>query len=166
MLPLRGGSYWGNESRAGVFALNLNNPRTLSNADVGFRAASPPQPDIQSLRTLFQSRGDKGICPLAEIGTIRIGSRPALPLRGGNWNDSTRAGVFALNLWNPRTNSNSNVGFRAALPLRPDAQGLWAMCQCEGDKGACFRAVQVRQKTKTSWKPLVARRVPGERRDT
>ena len=38
-LPLRGGSYYGNESRAGVFALNLDNPRAHSNANIGFRAA-------------------------------------------------------------------------------------------------------------------------------
>ena len=39
MLPLRGGSYWDNQARAGVFALNLNEPRANSNADIGFRAA-------------------------------------------------------------------------------------------------------------------------------
>ena len=37
-LPLRGGSWW-NTSGAGVFALNLNNPRGYSNWNVGFRAA-------------------------------------------------------------------------------------------------------------------------------
>ena len=86
---------------------------------------------------------------------LKNGSKSALPFRGGNWNDASRAGVFALNLDWPRTNSNWNVGFRAALPLRPDAQSLRALCQCEGDKGGCFHAVQVRQKTQTSWKPLV-----------
>ena len=74
LLPLRGGSYWGNESRAGVFALNLNNPRTLSNANVGFRAASPPHPDIQSLRALFQSRGIKGFAPLPRSGQSESGA--------------------------------------------------------------------------------------------
>ena len=38
-LPFRGGSCWDYLSRAGVFALNLNNPRASSNWDVGFRAA-------------------------------------------------------------------------------------------------------------------------------
>ena len=37
-LPLRGG-YWADVSRAGVFALNLNVTRLLSNQFVGFRAA-------------------------------------------------------------------------------------------------------------------------------
>jgi len=38
-LPLRGGSYWGYESGAGVFALYLFDPRAHSNLGVGFRAA-------------------------------------------------------------------------------------------------------------------------------
>ena len=37
-LPLRGGSYW-NGSGAGVFALNLNNSRGISDINVGFRSA-------------------------------------------------------------------------------------------------------------------------------
>ena len=39
-----------------------------------------------------------------------------LPFRGGNWNNGAGAGVFALNFNNPRSNSNANIGFRAALP--------------------------------------------------
>ena len=38
-----------------------------------------------------------------------------LPIRGGNWNNGANAGVFALNLNNPRSNANSNIGFRPAL---------------------------------------------------
>ena len=38
-----------------------------------------------------------------------------LPLRGGSWNGQSRTGVFALNLNNPRANSGSNIGFRAAF---------------------------------------------------
>ena len=41
-LPLRGGNY-GNQASAGVFALTFNNARSLSNANVGFRAALPPR---------------------------------------------------------------------------------------------------------------------------
>ena len=37
-------------------------------------------------------------------------------IRGGNWNDGTRAGVFSLNLNNGPSNWNSNVGFRCVLP--------------------------------------------------
>lgn len=35
------------------------------------------------------------------------------PISGGNWNNSSNAGVWTLNLNNVRTNSNNNVGFRA-----------------------------------------------------
>ena len=69
-----------------------------------------------------------------------MGDKSALPLRGGNWNNGAGAGVFALNLNNPRTISNANVGFRAALPSKPDTRGSWASLQSRGDKGACFPA--------------------------
>ena len=35
-----------------------------------------------------------------------------LPIAGGNWNNGASAGVFALNLNNPRSNRNSNIGAR------------------------------------------------------
>ena len=38
-LPLRGGSFYGAQARAGVFALDLYCSRAFSNGDVGFRAA-------------------------------------------------------------------------------------------------------------------------------
>lgn len=38
-------------------------------------------------------------------------------MRGGNWNNTSNAGVFMLNLNNPRTNTNSNIGFRSAVLL-------------------------------------------------
>ena len=41
-----------------------------------------------------------------------------MPYRGGNWNNGSQAGVFALNLNNARSNSNNNIGFRAASPVR------------------------------------------------
>ena len=71
-LPLRGGC-WMDESRAGVFALNFNDPRVNSWNNVGFRAASPPQPDAWSLRALRQCRGLKGFAPLPKdkLGTAR-----------------------------------------------------------------------------------------------
>lgn len=43
------------------------------------------------------------------------GADERLPLRGGYWNYSARAGVFALFFYNPRGISNSTVGFRAAF---------------------------------------------------
>ena len=38
-----------------------------------------------------------------------------IPLSGGNWNNGSNAGLFALNLNNVRSNSNGNIGFRSAL---------------------------------------------------
>lgn len=40
------------------------------------------------------------------------------PISGGNWNNSTNAGVWALNLNNTRANSNNNVGGRSDLVSR------------------------------------------------
>ena len=34
--------------------------------------------------------------------------------RGSNWNNTSDAGVFALNLNNAPTNTNNNIGFRCA----------------------------------------------------
>jgi hypothetical protein len=35
------------------------------------------------------------------------------PISGGNWNNTSNAGVWALNFNNSRGNSNNNVGFRS-----------------------------------------------------
>ena len=40
-------------------------------------------------------------------------------ISGGNWNNGSSAGVWALNLNNVRGNSNNNVGFRADSLPRP-----------------------------------------------
>ena len=66
------------------------------------------------------------------------GTVQTLPFRGGNWNNGAGAGVFALNLNNPRSNVNTNVGFRAALPSLSDIQSSRALSQYGGDKGVCF----------------------------
>jgi hypothetical protein len=39
-VPLRGGN-WNNGANAGLFYLNLNNARSNSNSNIGFRPASP-----------------------------------------------------------------------------------------------------------------------------
>lgn len=57
------------------------------------------------------------------------------PIAGGNWNNSSNAGVWALNLNNARGNSNNNVGLRAdSKPqrLQPSQSGI---------KGDAFRRV-------------------------
>lgn len=72
------------------------------------------------------------------------------PLAGGNWNNSTNAGVWALNLNNNRGNSNTNEGFRAdSMPLRRrQRQG--------GVKGDAFRLVRIIALAKS-----VCRRISG-----
>ena len=89
--------------------------------------------------------------PKATTKMRKTGDKPTLPLRGGNWDNAARAGVFALNLNNPRANSNGNIGFRAAFLSPPDAQGLRAKGQSRETKGACLPAdLNGRQKTKPS----------------
>ena len=60
------------------------------------------------------------------------------PISGGNWNNSSNAGVWALYLGNVRTNSNNNVGFRAdsISPHGPDTGR-------SGIKGDAFRRAAV-----------------------
>ena len=55
------------------------------------------------------------------------------PISGGNWNNSSNAGVWTFNLNNVRGNSNNNVGFRAdsASPRIGQPNG--------GTKGGAFR---------------------------
>lgn len=40
-------------------------------------------------------------------------------IRGGNWNNGGNAGVFSLNLNNAPSNTNTNIGFRAASSFCP-----------------------------------------------
>jgi len=44
----------------------------------------------------------------------RSQSRNDVFLRGGNWNETTNAGAFTLNLNNNTGNQNNNIGFRCA----------------------------------------------------
>ena len=55
------------------------------------------------------------------------------PISGGNWNNSSNAGVWALNLNNVRTNSNNNIGFRS------DSVSPRTWRQDGGTKGGAFR---------------------------
>lgn len=65
-----------------------------------------------------------------------------LPICGGNWNNAANAGVFNVNLNNPRSNSNDNIGFRSTLPsvsqICLQIKGL--LSSTRGDKGARFRS--------------------------
>lgn len=61
MFPNRGGTY-NNTSNAGPFALNLNNNRANTNANIGFRSALPPVRCCK-LMGLPPVQGDKGTRP-------------------------------------------------------------------------------------------------------
>ena len=56
-----------------------------------------------------------------------------VPIRGGNWNNGSNAGVFNLNLNNPRSNSNTNIG------ARPDSDPPRNRKRYGGTKGDAFR---------------------------
>ena len=56
------------------------------------------------------------------------------PISGGNWNNSSNAGVWTLNLNNVRGNSNNNVGCRADS-ISPHGSRL----DRSGIKGDAFR---------------------------
>lgn len=58
-----------------------------------------------------------------------------LPIRGGNWNNGSNAGLGALNLNNSRLNANSNIGFRPALD-HASSISLKGLCQCNLEKDA------------------------------
>lgn len=158
---MRGGN-WNNGAGAGVFALNLNNPRAISNSNVGFRAASPPQPDIQSLRALFQRMGDKGICPLAErdnpkSGTGRRFLCAAAPI------GVTLPGL-ACSRSGGLNRARTRMSMLVSAPLYPRCQMRRAYgpsVSAEGIKGPVPMPCPNRQKTKPSWKPLVTRPVTG-----
>lgn len=71
------------------------------------------------------------------------------PISGGNWDNGSNAGVWALNLNDNRTNSNNNVGFRSD-------SGLLRTRQRDGGReGDVFRPA-VRAKS-------VCRRLSGNR---
>jgi RNA-directed DNA polymerase len=55
------------------------------------------------------------------------------PIAGGNWNNSSNAGVWTLNLNNAQGNSNDNVGFRA------DSTSPHGSKDRSGIKGDAFR---------------------------
>ena len=68
------------------------------------------------------------------------------PIVSGNWNNSSNAGAWALNLNNVRGNSNNNVGLRAdSKPQRPQlgqsgikGDAFWRVAQATA-KSECFR---------------------------
>lgn len=54
---------------------------------------------------------------------------------GGNYNNGVNAGVFYANGNNGRANSNSNIGFRSALPRRQILQAYGPAFSTRVSKG-------------------------------
>lgn len=69
-----------------------------------------------------------------------------LPIRGGNWNNGANAGAFSVNLNNPRSNANGNIGFRPALPSKSDTGNLPGFRSVPRCKGSYFRAAKAKNK--------------------
>lgn len=76
--------------------------------------------------------------------------RDRFPIRGGNWNNGTNAGLGALNLNNPRSNANSNIGFRPALDYARSKHPT-GCCQCNNEKDVVASAI-----AETKIKPIDA----------
>ena len=68
-----------------------------------------------------------------------------MPIRGGNWNNESNAGLAALNLNYERSYSNPNLGFRPALACiqigRPYGGAFGA--QAKGAFLLCLKAAQI-----------------------
>ncbi|MCD8011669.1 MAG: hypothetical protein LUG99_00555, partial [Lachnospiraceae bacterium] len=62
------------------------------------------------------------------------------------WRNGSNAGVFNVNLNNLRSNSNSNIGFRSALPYMSDAADLRGLQPALRCKGFCIRAIIAKNK--------------------
>lgn len=80
-----------------------------------------------------------------------------LPYRGGNWNNAASAGVFALNLNNPRSNSNDNIGFRSALASPVMSHILKGVRTAHEVKGMHLpaKAIRQRQNIELLWRQQV-----------
>lgn len=104
---MRGGS-WHNASQSGLFALNLNNPRSAGNDNIGFRSALACY-SYDSPWTIHCNR-TKGNCFRPSLFGDRLKK-----MRGGAWQNSAGAGLFNLNLNNSRSLATNDIGFRSAL---------------------------------------------------
>jgi len=53
--------------------------------------------------------------PIEQDGFFINLTSERLPIRGGNWGNGSRAGVFALNLDDARSHAHATIGFRPAF---------------------------------------------------
>lgn len=98
---------------------------------------------------------------ITNIGDDFMGSGlKRLPICGGNWNNTSNAGVFYVNLNNTRSNSNSNIGFRSALPSYAGIGMSTDYRQCEGIKELTSPPAERRRKTEPCRRHKRVRRQP------
>ncbi|MAD74994.1 MAG: hypothetical protein CML20_09425 [Rheinheimera sp.] len=69
-----------------------------------------------------------------------MNARNRFPLRGGNWNNGSDAGLGALRLNSARSSAGSNIGFRPALDYARSST-LKGGCQCNFEKDAAAPAI-------------------------
>ncbi|NCC35269.1 MAG: hypothetical protein EOM24_25150 [Chloroflexia bacterium] len=74
-------------------------------------------------------------------------------ISGGNWNNTSNAGVWALNLNNNRTNSNDNVGLRAADYDATSRPAVWVQWS-HRDVSSCLAAAMRQPKQNRQYDPL------------
>ncbi len=63
-----------------------------------------------------------------------------MPICGGNWNNTSNAGVFRVDLDYPRSNAIGNVGFRSALLSYARIGQFTNWATVRENKGVCFRS--------------------------
>lgn len=75
-----------------------------------------------------------------------------VPIRCGNWNNGLNAGPSAVNLNNPRSNSNTNIG------ARPDSESPRTRQLDGGAKGDTFRHLGAKSAfRRVSGRPVTSR---------
>lgn len=83
-----------------------------------------------------------------------------MPIRGGNWNNDSNAGLGALNLNYERSNVNSNLGFRPALACRQIGNFHGSDFGVQA-KGALLLCQTARTGCKTHWRQVSVIRESG-----
>ena len=113
-------------------------PDTTASSTCAFKSvtakAGVTVPAIMKMLGLYPVDTEK---PVGQIWHRNSGER--LPLRGGDYNNNSNCGLFALNLNNNRTNYNRNVGFRSALVLIRQKPCGYGCRDGTGTKGGHFR---------------------------
>ena len=110
----------GNVGGDPILDVLIENPNNYQSTDSYLGYSDVPFKDFTSRVTIPHVL--KQLCIVPDLNTTgdrlyvrNYGER--LPFRGGTWNNSSSAGVFALSLHAPRSHSHSSYGFRSAFVL-------------------------------------------------